>query len=110
MQFGTFNNGTGGISVMVVDVAGLWICGPQPAFQHHLPLILHTGSGPTPTGAPTATPPSTATPHINRNRHALFDAVPYANRNRHALVDADNDSWDHSHRHTGRGANALVAA
>ena len=96
VQFGTFNNGTGGIE--------------RDGRRRGRPVDLRAAASlPAPPPADLA---HRLRPHPDRYayRYALVDAVPYANRNRHALVDADNDSWDHSHRHTGRGAKAHVAA
>lgn len=71
LQFGTYNNGTGGTSAMFVDEAAVWICRPQippsnlPA--RYLPLVLHSypapaTATPTPTRTVTATPTPTHTP------------------------------------------------
>ncbi len=69
LHVGTFNNGAGGRSGMVIDEVGLRICGqPRIAAQRvYLPLLLRSHatpatSTPTPTATATATPTPTATP------------------------------------------------
>ncbi len=70
LQVGTYNNGTGGISSMGIDAAGLWICGPQPAtsFRGYLPVILRNDLVPTATNTATATgtPTRTTTATLTR--------------------------------------------
>ena len=61
LNFGTFNNGVGGRSGMVIDDVALRVClrPPQQAQRLYLPLILRnhtTAPTPTPTSTPTATP------------------------------------------------------
>ncbi len=73
LQFGTYNNGTGGTSAMFVDEAGVWVCQPGPPSParpaRFLPSIMHNYPPPvrvtpTPTATPTLTPIPTATPTL----------------------------------------------
>ena len=88
LHFGTFNNGVGGRSGMVIDEVALRICGQtplQPARQY-LPLILRNHatpiatatatatSTPTPTGTATAT--ATATPTATAIPTVIPTAMP----------------------------------
>ncbi len=128
LQFGTYNNGTGGISSMGVDAAGLWICGPQPAasFRGYLPLILRNELAPTPTNTPTvtgtptrtptSTPTRTATPTPTSTATATPGVPPFPAMARELIVAPGEPGplyvLDNSNRllvSTDRGANWQIA-
>lgn len=86
LHFGTFNNGTGGRSGMVLDDVALRICLRQHAVptRHYLPLLLRHWPAPptatptathTPTAPPTFTPTATRTPTVTPTRSATPTAT-----------------------------------
>ncbi|MEI2690309.1 MAG: hypothetical protein V9H69_11600 [Anaerolineae bacterium] len=80
LHFGTFNNGAGGRSGMVLDDVAVQIClAPRPPARVYLPLILRDHVAPptsTPTPTSTATPTSTPTPTVTPFPTAIPTATP----------------------------------
>ncbi len=77
LHFGTFNNGTGGRSGMVIDEAALQVC---LRARLYLPLVLRSPALPTatPTGTATPTMTRTATPTPTATRTVTRTAIPTA--------------------------------